>query len=217
MSRRIVIVGNGKVGEGGAEIIDAADFVIRFNDCRSFGLGGTRTDAVAVCNTGRPAKAMLGSGNWRAHPAIVDASEIWSVRDPEKFATMRAPLAASHPELDDFCDDYTRLFGDFCAGAGKIHRTVGQRIHDAIDRALAMLEPAPYVVPSSGIIVIGEVLDSYPNDVVVIAGFGHIGWEGHPFAAEKQLVDAFVKAGRLRRLSQHGVPSTVCERPPLIR
>lgn len=217
MSRRIMIVGNGEVGEGGAEIIDAADFVIRFNDCRSFGLGGTRTDAVAVCNTGRPAKAMLGSGNWRAHPGIVDASEIWSVRDPEKFATMRAPLAVSHPELDDFCDDYTLLFGHFCAGADKLHRIVSQRIHDTVDRSLATLEPAPYVVPSSGIIVIGEVLDSYPNDDVIIAGFGHIGWEGHPFAAERQLVDSFVKAGRLRRLSQHGLPSTVCERPPLIR
>ncbi len=106
-------------------------------------------------------------GSWRAHPGIVDASEIWSVRDLEKFAAMRAPLAVSHPELDDFCDDYTDLFGDFCTGADKLHRIVSQRIHDAVDRALATLEPAPYVVPSSGIIVIGEVLDSYPNDEVV--------------------------------------------------
>ena len=208
-----MVVGNGEVEEGGAEIIDAADFVIRFNACRSFGAGGTRTDVVAVCNTGRPAKAMLCSDSWRTHRGIVDASEIWSVRDPEKFAAMRAPLALSHPNLDDFCNDYTLQFGDFCASGDKHHRIINQRIHDAVDRALAMLAPAPYVVPSSGMIVIGEVLDSYPDDDVVLAGFGHIGWEGHPFAAEKQLVDSLVKAGRLRRLFQDGAPSPARKRP----
>lgn len=78
-----MIVGNGDIEEGGAGIIDAADIVIRFNDCRSYGAGGSRTDAVVVRNTGRPAKAMVGSREWRAHPGVVSAGEIWSVRDPE--------------------------------------------------------------------------------------------------------------------------------------
>ena len=52
MGRRIVIVGNGEIGDGLAEAIDAADLVMRFNDCRSVGPGGERTDIVAVCNTG---------------------------------------------------------------------------------------------------------------------------------------------------------------------
>jgi hypothetical protein len=201
VGRTIIIVGNGDVSEGGAEIIDAADFVIRFNECRSYGAGGTRTDVVAVCNTGRPAKAMLGSESWRVHPGIVEAAEIWSVRDPKKFAAMRAPLAVSHPELDDFCDDYTSRFNDFCVQAGKIHRVVEKQIHEAVDRALSAFSPAPYVVPSSGMIVIGDVLDRFPDDEVTLAGFGHVGWEWHPFAAEKQLVDSYIAAGRLRRLA----------------
>ncbi|MBB3654962.1 hypothetical protein FHX15_000161 [Rhizobium sp. BK650] len=196
-----MIVGNGAVEEGGAEIIDAADFVIRFNECRSYGAGGTRTDVVAVCNTGRPGKAMIGSASWRAHPATLEASEIWSVRDPEKFASLRGPLAVSHPELDDFCDDYTDQFSDFCGEAGKVHRVVDKRIHEGVDQALSAFSPAPYVVPSSGMIVIGEVLDRFPDDDVTLAGFGHVGWEWHPFAAEKQLVDSYIAAGRLRRLA----------------
>ncbi|EJJ29795.1 hypothetical protein [Rhizobium sp. CF142] len=196
-----MIVGNGEVGEGGAKIIDAADFVIRFNECRSYGAGGTHTDVVAVCNTGRPAKAMLCSESWRIHPGVVEASEIWSVRDPEKFAAMRALLAASHPELDDFCDDYTNQFSVFCAEAGKVHRIVDKEVHEAVDQALSAFSPAPYVVPSSGMIVIGEVLDRFPDDEVTLAGFGHVGWEWHPFAAEKQLVDSHIAAGRLRRLA----------------
>ncbi|MBB3350937.1 hypothetical protein FHT70_000846 [Rhizobium sp. BK049] len=208
MIKKIVIVGNGEIGEGQAGIIDAADFVIRFNDCRSYGTGGSRTDAVAVCNTGRPAKAMLGSPEWRAHPGVVSAREIWSVRDPEKFAAMRAPLAVSHPDLDDFCDDYTDAFAAFCAETGKAHIVIGKTVHEAVDASLSAFEPAPYVVPSSGMIVTAEVLDKYAEAEVMLAGFGHVGWEWHPFAAERQLVDTYVAAGRLTRLGEKKLVSS---------
>ncbi|MBY5568823.1 Urease operon accessory protein [Rhizobium leguminosarum] len=195
-----MIVGNGEVGAAEAGVIDAADFVIRFNDCRSYGAGGSRTDAVAVCNTGRPAKAMLGSPEWRAHPGVVSAGEIWSVRDPEKFAAMRAPLAVSHPELDDFCDDYTDEFSVFCADAGKRHVVIDKAVHEAVDASLSAFAPSSYVVPSSGMIVIAEVLNTYAEAEVTLAGFGHAGWEWHPFPAERQLVDSYIAAGRLNRL-----------------
>ncbi|ULR46718.1 Urease operon accessory protein [Rhizobium sp. K102] len=195
-----MIVGNGEVGEGDAGIIDVADFVIRFNDCRSYGAGGSRTDAVAVCNTGRPAKAMLGSREWRTHSGVVSAREIWSVRDPKKFAAMRAPLAVSHPDLDDFCDDYTDAFSAFCAETGKTHVVIDTSLHEAVDASLSAFAPAPYVVPSSGMIVIAEVLNTYADAEVTLAGFGHAGWEWHPFAAERQLVDSYIAVGRLRRL-----------------
>ncbi|SCB60561.1 hypothetical protein GA0061105_111132 [Rhizobium aethiopicum] len=201
MIKKIVIVGNGEVGEGQAGIIDAADFVIRFNDCRSYGTGGSRTDAVAVCNTGRPAKAMLGSPEWLAHPGVVAAREIWSVRDPEKFAAMRAPLAVSHPDLDDFCDDYTAAFSTFCAETRKAHIVIEKSVHESLDASLSAFAPAPYVVPSSGMVVIAEVLSKLAEAEVMLAGFGHAGWEWHPFAAERQLVDSYIAAGRLARLS----------------
>ncbi|WP_434711136.1 Urease operon accessory protein [Rhizobium sp. YTUHZ045] len=208
MIKKVVIVGNGEIGEGQAGIIDAADFVIRFNDCRSYGAGGSRTDAVAVCNTGRPAKAMLGSPEWRAHPGVVSAREIWSVRHPEKFAAMRAPLAVSHPDLDDFCDDYTDAFAAFCAETGKGHIVIGKTVHEAVDASLSAFEPAPYVVPSSGMIVTAEALDKYAEAEVMLAGFGHVGWEWHPFAAERQLVDTYVAASRLTRLGEKTLVSS---------
>ncbi|RKD70944.1 hypothetical protein BJ928_103467 [Rhizobium sp. WW_1] len=199
--RSVIIVGNGEIAAGAATVIDAADLVIRFNDCRSMGAGGSRTDVVAVCNTGRPARAMLGSAEWRKSPAVAAASEIWSVRDPGKFAALRAPLAISHPELDDFCDDYTDQFTAFCQATGKRHVVIGQSIHEGVDAALADHDPGSYVVPSSGLIVIAEVMARHPDDDIAITGFSHTGWEEHPFAAEKRLVDAYVSRGRLRRLA----------------
>ena len=76
--RTIMIVGNGLVPDAAAAVIDAADLVIRFNDCR--GAIGGKTDIVAVCNTGRPALAMLGGGRWKASAAVRQASAIWCVR-----------------------------------------------------------------------------------------------------------------------------------------
>ncbi|WP_307147853.1 Urease operon accessory protein [Rhizobium tibeticum] len=194
-----MIVGNGDVSEEGRAAIAAAGFVVRFNECRSYAASPGRTDAVAVCNTGRPGKAMTEAASWRALPGVVEASEIWCVRDPQKFAAMRAPLAASHPELDDFCDDYTSEFKAFCEEAGKRHVVVEKVIHEAVDEALSAFHPEPYVVPSTGLIAIAETFRRFPDAEIGLAGFGHAGWEGHPFVAERQLVDSYIANGRLVR------------------
>lgn len=208
---RIVIVGNGAVPESAAMEIASADCVIRFNDCRSY-RPGQRTDIVAVCNTGRPAKMMLGTSvpsaphanilptAWCAHPAVVEAASIWCVRNPALFAALRAPLAITHPELDDFCDDATEVFEAFGVAAGKTVRVLDADIQRSLETLLADFSPAPYIVPSSGLVVIADVLRTHPDADLAIAGFTHVGWDGHPFAAEARLVDRWVAEGRLRRL-----------------
>nr|WP_132073684.1 Urease operon accessory protein [Sinorhizobium americanum] len=203
MGRRVMIVGNGEVPEGAAAAIDAADLVIRFNDCRSVGRGGTRTDIVAVCNTGRPALAMLGGGRWKTSEPVRQAREIWSVRSAAKFAAMRADLANTHPGLDDFCDDYTTGFESFARLTGRRHRVVPPETHERLEQDLARFAPPPYVAPSSGLVVIADILSGIASagDEIVLAGFGHTGWEWHPFAAERRYVDAHAAAGRLRRLN----------------
>jgi hypothetical protein len=199
-----MIVGNGAVPDGSASTIDAADLVIRFNDCRSVGRGGVKTDIVAVCNTGRPALSMLGGGRWKTSEAVRQTREIWSVRSGVKFAAMRAALAQSHPDLDDFCDDYTVGFESFARATGRKHRVIATETHERLDRDLAVFEPSRYVAPSSGLVVIADVLSSYASagDDIVLAGFGHSGWEWHPFAAERRYVDGLAAQGRLRRLPQ---------------
>lgn len=205
MSRSIAIVGNGSIPEGVAGAIDSADLVIRFNDCRSAGRGGRKTDVVAVCNTGRPALAMLGGGHWKSSEPVRQAGEFLCVRTSEMFASMRAPLAQSHPDLDDFCDDYTPGFKAFAQATGRPLRVIPASVHHALDASLAAFDPSPYVVPSSGLIVIAHVLDTLAadGDRVSIAGFGHEGWQWHPFAAERRWVDAQITAGRLDRLDNH--------------
>jgi hypothetical protein len=204
-----MIVGNGPVPDGAAKVIDAADLVIRFNDCRSCGAGGDKTDIVAVCNTGRPALAMLGGGAWKTKAAVRQARAIWCVRDGEKFQALRPQLAVTHPDLDDLCDDYTDGFRAFAQATGRTFHAVPASTHEDVDAGLRQFEPGAYVVPSSGLIAIAEVLAHWqrPGDRVVLAGFGHAGWEWHPFAAERRYVDDLISKGRLSRLDQTNLPA----------
>ena len=197
-----MIVGNGEIADGLAATIDAADIVVRFNDCRSHGAGGTKTDVIAVCNTGRPALSMLGGGKWKTSAAVAQASEIWCARSPEKFEALRRDLAATHPDLGDLCDDYSDGFRAFAEATGRRLVQVPAATHSETDDRLRAIGAEAYVVPSSGLLVIDDVLErvARPDDMITIAGFGHQGWIWHPFAAEKRLVDGYVANGRLRRL-----------------
>nr|WP_274706766.1 Urease operon accessory protein [Allorhizobium sonneratiae] len=196
-----MIVGNGDVADEAAAVIDRCDVVIRFNGCRNFGVAGCRTDVIALCNTGRPAKALLDSESWRDSAPVKAAQALWMVRDPAKFASLQADILADYPELDDFFDDYTGDFADFCAARGKQHRVLAAAVHEAADHALSEFSPAPYVVPSSGMIVISHMLDQpeHRQDDIVLVGFSHTGWDGHPFAAEERLINRYIAEGRLSR------------------
>jgi hypothetical protein len=93
--RTIAIVGNGSFDRSHSSLIDNADLVVRFNDCRSYGVGGTKTDIVAVCNTGRPGLSMMTGDSWTSSPAVRNASEIWCVRDIRKFRELQSMLTES--------------------------------------------------------------------------------------------------------------------------
>lgn len=202
MTRTIMIVGNGDIEPRVAQRIDFADVVIRFNGSRNFDRAGSRTDVVAVCNTGRPAKAMVNDVAWRDSVPVQDCGAIWSVRDPQKFQQIKPGVLAAFPELDDFFDDYTEAFEAFAQVSGKEHVVFPASLHDGVDAELTAFQPPPYVVPSSGLMVMAHVLKdpAYAGDEIAFAGFSHQGWDGHPFEAERQWVNAYVTSGRLTRL-----------------
>ena len=198
-----MIIGNGAVDRRLATRIDAHDLVIRFNLCSSFAQAPSRTDVIAVCNTGRPAWEMLGSAAWHRHPAVRDAPEIWCVRPARLFAAERARIVRDHPELDDLCDDYTESFMTLCTNTGRRCLVIDESIHHRAAISLSAYLPQPYVTPSSGLIVVEHVLREWPQADISLAGFDHAGWAGHPFAAERRLIDAYIRRGLVTRLDRH--------------
>lgn len=202
MGRRIAIVGNGELGAAVPLAYDS-DFVIRFNECGSAGDAATRTDVVAVCNTGRPPKSML-AGAWRTSEAVASAGAIWAVRAAERYARMRPELAKTHPELGDYCDDYTAQLEAFAHGQGKDFRVISAALHEQVEAELEVLGAGDFVSPSSGLLVIADVLENHAqaDDEVMIAGFSHEGWEHHPWEAERSWVEARIADGRLGRAEE---------------
>lgn len=202
MGRLFMVVGNGEIGQRAREAIADAHAVVRFNDCRSAGTDAARTDIVVVCNTGRPGKRMLEEPQWREHASVKAAQAIWCVRDPAKFAEMRAPLAVSHPELDDFCDDYSGGFRVFAENEGKGFRVIPRDVHERVDAALSAFSPAPYVTPSTGLVAIADLMDNHlgPGDRIALAGFSHQGWDGHPWDAERQYFEPLEASGLVTRI-----------------
>lgn len=198
--RSIVIIGNGEPAKDVGSVIDGADIVIRFNACRTHGAAGRKTDIVAVCNTGRPAREMI-EGGWRHLEPVQAAEAIWCVRHPAAMAGRRDAILARRPDLGDFFDDRTEAFAELATSRGQSCAVLPASVHERLDAALGFTAAA-YVVPSSGLFVIehvlGEIAD--PADSVAIVGFGHQGWDGHPFAAEREIVERHAGAGRLRRL-----------------
>ena len=59
-----------------------------------------------------------------------------SMTPADKFARMRGPLAMTHPELGDFCDDYTEGFARFAAETGKLNRILPASLHEAVEAEL---------------------------------------------------------------------------------
>ena len=204
MGRLFMVVGNGDIGPNARDTIAEAHSVVRFNDCRSAGADAARTDVVVVCNTGRPGKKMVEERAWRAHPSVSAAEEIWCVRDPAKFGEMRAPLGVTHPELDDFCDDYSEGFRAYCDDAGKRFRIIPRSVHEGLDEALSAFSPAPYVVPSTGLVTIADLIENRmaADDRIALAGFSHQGWDGHPWDAERRYLEPLEARGLIMRITE---------------
>ena len=196
----ILLVGNGPISPDAVSLIDQANFVVRFNDCRSYGELPGPTHAVAVCNTGRSGRSLATSAKWRSHLAIREAREFWCVRNPAKFLELRDSIIDQWPGLADFCDDHTSRFAAYSAALGKNFVVFDHSIHDEVDRNLADFGPPRYVVPSSGMLALHYVLRRFPDLPVILTGFTHQGWKWHPFSAEKTLVDHYIRLGRVTRL-----------------
>ena len=79
---------------------------------------------------------------------------------------------------------------------------ISRGVHERLDAALSTFSPAPYVVPSSGMVVIADVIENHldEGDRIVLAGFSHEGWEWHPWAAERLYLSPLEARGLVERI-----------------
>ncbi|QFT34609.1 hypothetical protein K1718_26060 [Roseibium porphyridii] len=173
--KTISIVGNGPVSKADADMIDKADFVLRFNSAPACGAAGERVDALLL----NRARVYMSK---RINPvALHRAPEVW-VNDIRENG------------------DVDWLFTKECKqshlGFGPITKARGH---------LKEFDPFERSNPTTGASIIAEILDVMPEVEIHLFGFTHQGKQHtHDWDAEKLWVDRLCDEGRIRRYLTSG-------------
>lgn len=214
MSRpRIIILGNAPALTRGpfhnwldpdavAGFIDESDIVVRINYAphRDRRDAGTRTDILAVMSSPR-----TRSRDRLPADLVNRAREIWLLRPDARIRPALPPDQAWREgrwratAVDEMAD--------FQGFADRPMIAIDDDRHH--DLAASLRAPgAPMLPPSAGMVAIEMALADprFAGHDVYIAGFWFQGWYGHPLAAEAARIRGYVAAGRLKTLSDAGLP-----------
>lgn len=186
----IFLVGNGPTSDL-SKMIDAGDVVIRMNKVPTYGkTTGTKTDILVLVNTGTPGEELLSAKGVAKNKAFKGARQIRLPCSPARVIQRRAAYPERAHQLTEF-SHLTKL----PAYNGKIISFVPYQI--LVDLEAKLDSP----MPSTGMILTEQlVMTRQPGDTIYLVGFGHEGWDGHPWAKEKALTDSYVEQGLLVRV-----------------
>ncbi len=204
MSKNFVLVGAAPCSLDYNPLINNADLVLRFNECKQFGGNvGTRTDILCVNNTGSPARRYVATRPMLAL-APVRAAKIWFPRDVNVCREHVSRMIHGNPGLRsqwqdlDFFDYSDAILKANDLGHGGIE-CFSRELNAGLFRSLEQCNAPPFFSPSTGIFAVARVLGdpAFADHRVHLVGFGFSGWPGHPWRAEQALVANYVWRGRI--------------------
>lgn len=203
MKKTLVVVGNAPLPLSRAEEIDAADYVVRFNEPQApTGMIGTRTDLLILATTNKPMQLRLQEAGFLQNPIFLAAKEIMLAYHP-------SIISAYHPKpnvlsrLKGRRADWTVETIDVLGRAGKEIRVMPPQFYLDGCRELGLSErDMEKIFPSTGFLGIRYMLEKYPSESwdIKLCGFTWQGWKRHKWDSEKDWVDRQIASGRLSLL-----------------
>ncbi|GGE22793.1 hypothetical protein GCM10011390_47750 [Aureimonas endophytica] len=195
----VAIVGNAPGAALPAPAIDAADWVVRFNNAPGFdGRAGRRVTHLALVNHGGQMREWLADPGFRDRPAVRAAERFLF-----PFGRKSEPVEAQGEDGRD----WTKAALAMLAPLGRPVDLLPPAIPAEAGRLLAMPE-RPVPVPSTGFLVTLYLLRSLPAATrIEVFGFGFSGWDGHSWTAERRWFEAMAAANRLRLHPVAGAPA----------
>lgn len=197
--KRMVIVGNGPVGRDLSTLVDAADFVLRFNEPKaSVGMTGVRTDRLMMANSAKQMQQLIDRPDFLASPIFVAAREIVFPYHPDIVARY-FPRPNFLSRLKGRRADWTWPALLKLGAAGKEIRIMPPRFYEDGCRALGLpREKMDRIFPSTGFFGIWHALETLgPDWRIEICGFTWQGWRKHAWADERKFVTEQVERGRI--------------------
>ncbi|MFZ4554431.1 MAG: hypothetical protein ACOYNQ_07820 [Burkholderiales bacterium] len=202
--KNLVIVGNALSPLDYSPLIDGAEKVLRFNECKQFGgRVGTKTDILCVTNTGLPARRYIEQRPFLSFDAVRSAV-VWFPRDSGAHLAHLKQINQTHPRLDaEVLERELRDLSDDIIAANDLSGCAIERfssdINDRVFKELARLGAPRLSIPSTGILALERIMKdpAFGDYRIHLLGFGFSGWNGHPWSAEKALVADYVRLDRL--------------------
>lgn len=201
MSRKTaVIIGNGKLGRDLSPMVDAADFVLRFNEPKlSVGMSGTRTDLLMLATSSKPMQRRLNDPDFYASPTFRAAGAVMLVYHPIILRTYH-PKPNILSWLKGRRADWTQQTIERVGGAGKEIRIMPPQFYQDGCATLGLSEAEMHrVFPSTGFFGVYHCLDRFQAEEwdVKLCGFSWEGWKRHSWDGERRFVADHVESGRL--------------------
>jgi len=184
---RLALVGNAPLKRDLSQQIDSSDLVVRCNEAKTLGgYSGTRTDILCISNTGAPARRIIDERSVRK-AKFSFLSEVWF---PRVIRTHLRYLRASGYNLPE------SEFDDCSARILEANDLADARVtffsKDFNERVFSLLRQKSrwrFVCPSTGFLALWYILEQYASFDKFMFGFSFKFWDGHPAAAEKQIVE----------------------------
>ncbi|MBB3215845.1 hypothetical protein FHW72_000891 [Ochrobactrum sp. RC6B] len=200
MKKTLIIVGNAPLPRDLSAEVDAADFVVRFNEPKqSIGMSGTRTDILMLATSSKPMQRRLRDPGFVQTPTFKAAKEVMLAYHPSIIRKYH-PRPNFLSRLKGRRGDWTMQTIEVVGSAGKEIRIMPPQFYLAGCKELGVTEEnISKVFPSTGFFGIWYMLEKCPQESwdVKICGFTWEGWKRHTWGDERSWVEQKVKSGRI--------------------
>lgn len=200
-TRQLFLVGNGPLPRDMTAEIDAADFVVRFNEPKaSIGMSGTRTDWLFLNNSGKPMERRLKDPGYVVSPIVQAARTVIFTYHPitiDRYLIRPNILSRLKGRRSDWTDAALQMFGR----AGKEVLILPPVFYEDGCRALGVPDDEmTRLFPSTGYFGIRYVLEHFSTAdwQIHICGFTWEGWKRHAWMQERGWVEAQVEEHGIR-------------------
>lgn len=210
--RSAVVVGNARIEADHSQLVDAADVVLRFNECKNYSrFSGTKTTIICACNTGSPAIRFIEEMPFKNLDVCRRAEEFWFPRDVQIQRSFLVRNGIQYPlsEFEDLSSAIVRSNGL----SGKTFDVFTSLFNAHVFRKILRfqgqhgLEGEYFVCPSTGFLGVEYLLSAprFCDCEVHLIGFDFCGWTGHPWETERRIVEEYAASNRV---ILHGSPGS---------
>jgi hypothetical protein len=200
MRKTAIIIGNGALQRDLSGLVDAADFVVRFNEPKmSIGMSGTRTDLLVLATSSKPMQRRLADPDFVRSPTFLAARLVMLAYHPSIIRKYH-PRPNILSRLKGRRADWTAQTIEKIGAAGKEIRIMPPQFYIDGCAELGLSEAGMHsAFPSTGYFGIRHVLQTHARAdwQVQICGFSWQGWKRHAWMDERQWVEERVADGSI--------------------